>query len=374
MHYIILILLLFSSLHVFSENNFKSGYKVVTVGSIPLNRRVVLGGRVVPKVEVNLLSQVSGDVIEVLGQEGDFFREGELLVRLEKESLKAELSSVYAEIDSAKEVIRNAEVQYSKSIISPDADANRMLGGVPGLFSMFTDPMRNFTNRGDSSFEKYANRTNSYSNYAQAKNRLKQAYAHLKQVKEKLEDANVQAPFDGMIVSKFINKGDIVNLGQKIISFSNVKDLQIEVQVPARYIFNLVKGNFYKVRINSSKIINARLKQIYPIANNQSHTVRVKFDLPSGILAIAGTYAEVEIIEEFSNKEIAVIPESAILYRSSLPSVYIVNYQNKLELKFIRLGEKLQNGRYSVLSGINIGDRVIKNPDFLIKSKIVLNN
>jgi hypothetical protein len=37
-----------------------------------------------------------------------------------------------------------------------------MFGGVPGMFSMFTDPMVKMSGRGDPDFDKFANRTSRY--------------------------------------------------------------------------------------------------------------------------------------------------------------------------------------------------------------------
>lgn len=368
---IVLLIFLFISV-AFANESFQK-YEIVSVKSVPLNKRVVLGGTVISKVEISLSSQISGDVVEFKGKEGDFFKKGDILVSLEDSIIQAQLESVYAEIDYSKQQLRNADVQYSKSVISPDADANRMLGGVPGFFNMFTDPMRNVTNQGDSSFEKYAKRSDSYANYEMAKKRLKQAFSKLKQIQERLNDAKVKAPFDGVIIEKMANQGDTISRGQKLVKFSNIKELQIEVKMPTRLIPNLKKNELYHTKVQATSFDGfTKLTQVYPIADNQSHTVKAKFDLPTGIFAIVGSYAEVHIIEKGDSKQIPVINKSAVIWRSSLPSVYIVNAKNELELRFVRLGDKVSDTEYSVLSGIDVGSRVIKNPNFLIKSGIKL--
>jgi len=57
-----------------------------------------------------------------------------------------------------------------------------------------------------------------------------------------------------------------------------------------------------------------------------------------------------------------VIPTSAIIWRGSLPAVYIVNGDNETELRLIRLGEQLDQYTVAVLSGIRIGERLYSNP------------
>jgi len=74
------------------------------------------------------------------------FKQGSTLVTLEQESIQAQRDSTYAEISSANEALRNAGVQYSQSIVSPNSGG--MLGGLPGMFSMFTDPMLKMSGQG----------------------------------------------------------------------------------------------------------------------------------------------------------------------------------------------------------------------------------
>lgn len=245
-----------------------------------------------------------------------------------------------------------------------------MLGSIPGMFSMFTDPMLKISGQGNPEFDKFANRTSRYTQYQQAKNRLTQAENNLKQVEEKLKDANVSAPFDGVIVAKSVNEGDVVNPGQTLIEFANIKDLQVEVNIPSRLVRSLKMEKAYRIKLDIANIVvEAKLSQIYPIADNAKHSVKVKFDLPPNTPVLPGAYAEVEIFETDSGILTPVIPEQAIMWRSSLPSVFVVNPQtNKTELRFIRLGEQVGKNKKSVLSGLKVGERIVANPNILMVS------
>ncbi len=351
-----------------SVDNFESIYNIQAVSGMSLSKRALLGGAVISSLQVNLLAQVSGDVLSIGGQEGDVFKKGSILVTLEQESIQAQRDSAYAEIASANEALRNAGVQYSQSIVSPNSGG--MFGSVPGMFSIFTDPMLKISGRGNPDFDKFANRTSRYTNYQQAKNKLKQAKLHLKQVESRLKDANISTPFDGVIVAKSINKGDVVQPGQMLIKFANIKNLQVEVNVPSRLVRSLKLNKTYRIKLDIANIVvNAKLSQIYPIADNVKHSVKVKFDLPANVPVLSGAYAEVEIFEINSGVLTPVIPEVAIMWRSSLPSVFVVNSStNKTELRFIRLGEQVGKDKKSVLSGLKIGERIVANPNILMVS------
>ncbi|HIB97232.1 MAG TPA: efflux RND transporter periplasmic adaptor subunit [Candidatus Thioglobus sp.] len=351
-----------------TANSFESVYNIQTVAGMSLDKRALLGGSVVTSSQVNLSAQVSGDILTVSGREGDMFKKGSILVTLEQDSIQAQRDSAYAEIASANESLRNAGVQYSQSIVSPNSGG--MLGGVPGMFSMFTDPMLKMSGQGNPEFDKFANRTSRYTSYQQAKNKLTQAENNLKQIESRLKDANVRAPFDGVITAKSINVGDIVQPGQMLLKFANIKDLQVEVNIPSRLVRSLKLDTDYRIKLDIANIVvDAKLAQIYPIADNAKHSVKVKFDLPLNVPVLPGAYAEVEIFETDSGVLTPIVPESAIMWRSSLPSVFIITpLTNKTELRFVRLGEQVGKSKKSVLSGLKIGEKIVANPNILMVS------
>ncbi|WP_428087081.1 efflux RND transporter periplasmic adaptor subunit [Candidatus Thioglobus sp.] len=351
-----------------NANSFESVYNIQTVSGMSLDKRALLGGVIVSSSQVNLSAQVSGDVLSVNGREGDMFKKDSILVTLEQESIQAQRDSAYAEIASANESLRNAGVQYSQSIISPNSGG--MLGSVPGMFSMFTDPMLKMSGQGNPEFDKFANRTSRYTAYQQAKNKLTQAESNLKQIESRLEDANVSAPFDGVIVEKSINKGDVVQTGQVLFKFANIKELQVEVNIPSRLVRSLKLNADYRIKLDIANIVvEAKLAQIFPIADNAKHSVKVKFDLPKNVPVLPGAYAEVEIFETDSGVLTPVVPEVAIMWRSSLPSVFVINpLTNKTELRFVRLGEQVGENKKSVLSGLKIGEKIVANPNILMIS------
>jgi RND family efflux transporter MFP subunit len=245
-----------------------------------------------------------------------------------------------------------------------------MFGGMSSMFSMFTDPMLQMSGQANPEFDKYANRTSRFTEYQQAGNRLNQAKFKLKEAEERLKDANISAPFDGVIIEKHVSTGDVVQPGQVLMRFANIKNLQVEVNIPSRLIRSLKLKQKYRIKLDiANTVVNAKLAQVYPIADNMKHSVKVKFDLPSGLPVLPGAYAEVELFEANSGNLTPVIPEKAIMWRTSLPSVFVINPQtNKTELRFVRLGEQIGGNRKSVLSGLKIGEGIVTNPNILMIS------
>jgi RND family efflux transporter MFP subunit len=185
-----------------------------------------------------------------------------------------------------------------------------------------------------------------------------------------LKDANISAPFDGVIIEKNVSTGDVVQPGSVLMRFANIKNLQVEVNIPSRLIRSLKLEKQYRIKLDiANTVVNAKLSQVYPIADDTKHSVKVKFDLPGGVPVIPGAYAEVELFEENTGNLMPIIPERAIIWRSSLPSVFVIDPKTtRTELRFIRLGEQIGGDKKSVLSGLKIGEKIVTNPNILMVS------
>ncbi len=74
----------------------------------------------------------------------------------------------------------------------------------------------------------------------------------------------------------------------------------------------------------NNRQVPVRVAQIFPMADAQRHTVKVKFDLPQGV-SEPGMYAKV-LLPDFNApaRSSPVIPTTAIRYNGSLPGVYVV--------------------------------------------------
>jgi multidrug efflux pump subunit AcrA (membrane-fusion protein) len=323
-----------------------------------------LGGSVVPDQIVNLTAQMPGDVSFVAGQEGDAFRQGEVLVSLDPKTLLAKREQILAQIASAEAGYRNALVQYRQELVNPYSQGNTMLGGAPGMFSIFSDPARSLMGQGDPDVERGSNLYAHGVQVETAANAVNQANAALRELDESLQNANSYAPFDGVILKKMVEQGDIVQPGMPLVSFADITRLQIRVEVPTRLLRAIQVGHQVQASLDGQAApIPVRVDRIFPMADAGGHTTTVKFALPDGVPAHSGMYAEVMLPDPDGNATaLPTIPESAMVWRGSLPAVYKVEEDGSIKLRLIRVGEQAANGMFSVVSGIRAGDRILEDP------------
>ncbi|NEX20607.1 efflux RND transporter periplasmic adaptor subunit [Thiorhodococcus mannitoliphagus] len=325
---------------------------------------VSLGGTVVPYKEVTLAAQLPGRVTYLAGREGDAFDEDKLLVAIGDEELVAKRRAMLAQMASADAQLRNAGVQYTRELYSPRSRNAPGGMGLPNLFDqMFTRPVESFIGERDRGAEFSADVYASGVQIQEAQSGMMRLQAELQALDSKIRDARSIAPFDGVIVKKFVEVGDTVQPGQPLLNYADVGYLQVEVDVPARLRPGLREGQMLQAEIDpANRRVPIRVAQIFPMADPQRHTVKIKFDLPQGV-SEPGMYAKV-LVPDFNApaRSSPVIPKSAVRYNGSLPGVYVLTESGEPQLRLIRVGEALDGGFISVLSGLRPGERILSDP------------
>ena len=354
-----------------AQNTAAAGAQIVTVEASTTANAVTLGGTVVAFREVTLTAQIPGRVEFIAGTEGDAFKKDDILVAIDDDDLLAKRRSAVAQYNNALATISNARVQYDRERWSPQSRSISKSGGMgmPNMFDqMFTQPMSQSMMPGNYGGDRYVDREADLHGFGtqltQAQNQQLQAKSAIEQIDASLRDARSFAPFDGVIIKKMVEEGDTVQPGQPLIEFADLTYLQVEVDVPIRLMSGLKKGMLIPVKIDVGNIrADARVAQIFPSADAVRHTVKVKFDLPLDVPGGPGMYAEVMVPDSSAQTgPVPVIPDSAVLWRGSLPAVYVAAADGKTELRLIRLGEYVSGDRVAILSGLKVGERVYATP------------
>jgi len=355
-------------LGTFAQSQQTTFGEVFVVQASDRQPTVTIGGTVVPYKEVTLAAQLPGRVKYLAGIEGDSFTKDTQLVAIDDTELLAKRSAAYAQLSSAQAQLRNADVQYSRELWSPQSKSSPGGMGMPAMMdNIFTRPAEDMFGGRDRGAERGADLYASSTRIEEARNAMLRAQSEIQGIDAKLRDAKALAPFNGVIINKMVEVGDTVQPGQPLLKFADITWLQVELDVPARLVTGLQEMMVLKkaaVFDDYSEPVDVRIAQIYPMADARRHTIKIKLDVPQGI-SQPGMYAKVQVPdtgEASARGTLPVVPHSAIRYRGSLPVVYVQNTEGKAELRLIREGRKLDNGMVTVLSGLAPGDKVYANP------------
>lgn len=331
-----------------------------------------VGGSVAAHKSVILSAQLPGRVVMIAGEEGDYFSSGTVLLKLNDEELLAQRRSAEAQWASANAAYHNAAVQYSRMVMSPAASSQAPGGmGLPGMFDqMFTNPMAGFMGTRRPGVERGADIYASGTQIDQARHALEQARSRIRQIDTKLRDTVSVAPFDGVIVKKYVEVGDTVQPGQPLLGYEDVQLLQIVADIPTRLVSTLREGDTVIARIDAiNASMNVQVANIFPKADPIKHTIRVKFNLPQDVIVAAGTYAEVRIPTTSAVTETQItVPVTAVVQRGGLPVVFVVDKENRIEMRLVRLGETLPSGEVVIHFGVTENEMILDRPASYITS------
>ncbi len=342
--------------------------QIIPVQTLQLQGTATIGGTVVPYKEVTLSAQIPGRVVYLAGDVGDHFKAGDVLVAIDDSELQAKRRQVLAQLQNAQAALQNSYVQYGREVYAPRTRSLTAAPGMglPNMFDqMFTRNMADVLGVGaDTTIERWADLQRSRTGVNQAQAQVLQAQSKLQEIDAAIRDARSIAPFDGVILKKFVEVGDTVQPGQPLVEFGHVKYLRIQADVPVSLVKYLRIGQFVPAYLDTARTpVQARVSQIYPQADPNQHTVTVKFDLPRSAPAAPGMYAEVLLPDGSARRgPTIVIPTSAIIHAGSLPAVLVVNEKNTSELRLVRLGSKIGQNHVIVLSGLRPVERIIDNP------------
>lgn len=304
-----------------SESNADFTSDTYTVANGSYSHLAVLGGTVVSSEVVELNANSYSQIAVVNGNEGDLFSKGSILIEFDQRALQTQRASAYDQIMQTSEMLRYA--QANSQTLSTE--------------------QRTIVNN--------------------AQYQLNQAQTQLRFIESQLQNLNVHAPFNGMIISKYVSQGQQAQPHQALLEFSNIGQLQLEVRVPIRLLPQVRIGAFYKVQIDTIRqAVSATVAQIKPVTQDYSHSAVVLLNLPQGVPVLPGSFAEVELPISNDGKPVPMIPNAAISWHASLPSVYVINNANQVGQRFIRLGDSLDERMTLVLTGLGVGEVILNNP------------
>lgn len=351
---------------ILSAQQSTSSFETAFVTSNMTGGSATIGGTVVPYKEVTLSAQIPGRVTYLAGIEGHDATKGDVLVMIDDTALQAQRRAAGAQILQAESALRNSQMQYSRELYSPRT--NSLTGipgmGVPSMFDQFFT--RGFSNQmglSNSNLERQADLYGAGAGISQAESAVLQAQANLDALDAGLRNAQSIAPFDGVVIRKNVEVGDTVQPGMPLMTVAFTEYLRIEADVPVRLAAGLTEGMIVPARLDLGGVtVDAKVAQIFPVADPGRHTVLVKFDLPFETPGGPGMYVEVTVPDlSVPIRSEPALPAEALIWRGSLPSVFVLE-NGEPSLRIVRVGYPLADGRISVVSGLTGGEQVILNP------------
>jgi RND family efflux transporter MFP subunit len=188
----------------------------------------------------------------------------------------------------------------------------------------------------------------------QAESQLAMANATLREVETAGSYAAIRAPFDGEVVSRFIDQGDVAAPGMPLLVVEEAGAREGKLAVPVSAAESLRPGDTLSVSILGGRSTRAPVRVVAAGADPMSKTVEVRVTLPQDW----PTGVSLSALVPTGTTQAITIPASAVVRRGQLTGVQVVAGEGTA-LRWIRLGRTVGEDRVEVLSGLNSGDEIV---------------
>ncbi|MCX8116857.1 MAG: efflux RND transporter periplasmic adaptor subunit [Desulfobacterota bacterium] len=342
--------------------------RIATVSQLyPSQTLTVLNGSgyVVPQRKSALASKVTGRLVWLGVKEGDRVKEGQIIARLESEDVAAAKEQAEANVNAARFNAELAKAELREATLQLDRNRALLEKGVIARATYDTALAR---------YEK------AVASVEASEANLRASLAALEVAKINLEYSLIRAPFDGIVLTKNADVGDIVtpigaaaNAKSAVITIADMNSLQVEADVSESNLNKIRVGQPCEIQLDAlpGERLRGVLHTIVPTADRTKATVMVKVrfvDRDARVLPEMS--AKVAFLSRPPSREeqrprIA-IPPSSIVNRKGGERVFLVKEERAMEVP-VRLGDKIGD-MVEVLDGIKVGDQIVLHPPDRLKN------
>ena len=306
------------------------GTTVVEAVSVP--RIFRLDGVVEAVNKSTISAQTGGQVESILFDVDDFVEKDALLVVLKDTEQRAALSEAEAGLKGARAQLQDALSEYER---------------IKGIY--------------DKKLVAKSDMDKATASLESARARKDSAEAALERAREQLNYTRITAPYTGIVTARHVEPGEVAQPGQPLMSGISLNQLRVTVDVPQNLVSAVRSNGKAHVQRPDGGWIEVSRLTVFPYADPDSNTFKVRLMLEEGSGDFfPGMYVKAGFVTGMVPA--LVVPADAVVYRSEVTGVYVVDAERKVSFRHVRLGNGLGDGRIRVLAGLEQGEQVAIDP------------
>lgn len=206
-----------------------------------ITQLVSASGRMQPEVEVVIRPDVSGEIIELNVREGDFVREGDLLLRIRPDLYEARIDELNATLLTQKS--RMEQARASKLQAEIEYRKNHQL-----YERELISELEYLRSKNDHESQK--------ANFKAAEYQIESARAQLRRADEELQQTVIRAPKNGTISKLAVERGERVlgqaqTAGTEMMRIARMEQMEVRVDVNENDIVNVSLNDTTDVEVDA---------------------------------------------------------------------------------------------------------------------------
>jgi multidrug efflux pump subunit AcrA (membrane-fusion protein) len=337
---------------------------------VEVQRRTVVdryeaSGALYGEQTARVTSKVTGYLTELRAEAGDPVSASQILGVIDAPELAASLRAAESALDEAKQAV----VQADAGLEAASAQAE-VAAATFTRFQSLRDKRAVTRQEFDEVEARHkaatAQSSSAEAGLARARSARARAEAEVAAARALFEYTRVRAPFDGRVLERQIDLGNLAAPGATLFVLEKEGPLRAEVSVEESMAGRIRKGDRADILLlaHEDEPLEGTVTEVIPRVDVMSRTFRVKVELPAGSQSnlVAGTFVRVRFAVGETERLLA--PRSAIVRRGQLSMVYAVEEDGPPKLRLVTLGEEIDD-HVEVLSGLSEGDRIVSEPSTL---------
>jgi membrane fusion protein (multidrug efflux system) len=290
-----------------------------------------LSGALKAEREAQVRAQAGGTVLRLYADQGQAVSAGQPLARIDDAALSSALLSTQSAVRSAQQ---NVEVSRR------NVERNQTLAAAGAVAERDLEASRN--------------------QLAAAQSQLAGARAQLANAQEQLSKTTVRSPISGVVGSRPVSAGDVVQPGTALYTIVDPGSMRLEASVPAAQLGAVRPGAAVRFTVSAypGRTFTGTVQRINPSADPATGQVPVYVTIPNseGRL-VSGLFAEGRVESEV--RQVLLVPANAVDERGVQPSVLKLQ-GGKARRVAVQLGARDQESeRVEVTSGVAAGDTLL---------------
>lgn len=268
------------------------------------------------EAEAPVLARVSGEVVEILVEEGDEVEEGQLLARLDGERLRLQMLEARVNLEKTRKEYERYVQLHKRGLVSAST-FDGLKFDVDALQATYELKRLNY-------------------NYTK-----------------------IRAPISGVVSARNIKLGQHIMAGAPAFKITNTSDLVAYLQIPQTELSKISAGDTARVRFDAMPDTEfaATITRISPTIDPRNGTFRATASIENAESYLApGMFGRFDIAYE-KHPDAVLIPAAAVIWEDDAAVVYVFN-KGSAKRRAVRIGIQ-SDGLAEVVTGLDCDEQII---------------
>ncbi|MEX2240520.1 MAG: efflux RND transporter periplasmic adaptor subunit [Burkholderiales bacterium] len=278
-------------------------------------------------------AQIAGRIVDLRFDVGDYVKQGAVIARIDERAVAQAAEASEAQVREAQAALANARANYERS---------RQLLAQKFISQAALDQAE--------------------AAYKAAQARVSALIAGAGAAATERSFATIVAPYSGVVSARHVELGEMATPGRPLMTGFDPSTLRVVATVPQAQVAAIRALGKAKIEVPSlGRWVEVKSMTIVPAADPRTHTTRIRLDLPADVRGVVpGVYARAHFVVGTAPK--LLVPRAAVVRRSEVTAVYVVDERGHARLRQVRLGAAGDEASIEVLAGLQPGERVALEP------------